>query len=168
MDIFLFYLQGNFGREEGLDAYSAALDTQLRDSICLVSQGNYKMIKNGIMSKRKVFKINCRHQRWLLLHKDVEVFLFLLLCFFFSFSKGIVQRTSICFYFHKHFGISCQTSPDNNLGVSTPNFLSSSFKEQLAFCCSPQTHTYPSLQSISGLASCRSDYGLSHELNTVS
>lgn len=121
--------------------YSSALGAQLRDSVCLVSQGNCKMIKNGMMRKRKVFRINCRHQRWLLLRKDVGVYLVLIQRFF-SFSKGIVQSTSVCFYFHKHFGISC-CSPDNNLGVSTPNFLSSSFKEQLAFCCSPQTRTHP-------------------------
>lgn len=76
-DVFLLYLQGNIGREGGLDAYSAVLGAQLRDSVCLVSQGNDKMIKNGMMSKRKVFKINCR-QRQLLLHKDVGGFF----CFF--------------------------------------------------------------------------------------
>lgn len=138
-DIFLLYLQGNIGREGGLDAYLAALV----HSVSLASRRNDKMIKNGIMSKRKIFKINCRHQRWLFLHINVGVFCFFFFRFFFSFSKGIVQSTSVCFYFHKHFEISCQTSPDNNLGVYTPNFLSSSFKEQLPFRCSPQTHTYP-------------------------
>lgn len=100
------------------------------------------MIKNEIMTKRKVFKINCRHQSWLLLHKDVGVFLFLLTQIFSSFSKGIVQSTSVWFHFHKHFGISCQTSPDNNVGVSTPNFLSSSLRSSSLFAAHPK-HTHP-------------------------
>lgn len=61
--IFLLYLQVNIGREGGLDAYSAVLGAQLEDNVCLVSQGNCKTMKNGMMSKRKVFKINWRYQR---------------------------------------------------------------------------------------------------------
>lgn len=80
------------------------------------------------------FPVYRKHKRCDLLQKDVKnVGFFFFSSFLFSFraffsNKGIFQSTGVCFYFHKHFGIGLQTSPDNNLGVSTTNFPSS-FRE---------------------------------------
>lgn len=92
-DIFLLYLQGNIGREGGLDAYLAALV----HSVSLASQRNDKMIKNGIMSKRKIFKINCRHQRWLFLHINVGVFCFFFFRFFFPLVRELFRAQAFAF-----------------------------------------------------------------------
>lgn len=98
------------------------------------------------MSKRRVFKMKCsvfqccKHERCgCYCRKMKGVFLVFFFRGFF-FNKGTVQSTGVWFYFNEHFGISCQTSADNNLRGSTPDFLSSSFKERFPFCCSPQTH----------------------------